>query len=1070
MKSIKKEKGSALLFSLAMLGLLMLMGLAYSLSARTNLEVAKAFRNSSVAERTALDATNTTVQDMRNMFLSVDAWFNVTGYHYNSSMLLDYRCPFYQGSTTFAHAGKKMDGNFNFFYKNMPWRNVCDDTWESSSSDLPLSYVYMLDMFSNKAYSGGHTSQGDQDGVAEALHFRTGFRRSLLPGDPDEPADRMAINTFLGTKEYLLWRHIRDMDDNFNLSGELDVNSSSHASTYGGAITGRFLSFAILENNKIDPDLLLQQEQTDPDKRIIEPQYFFDSLKDDCKLDLNKSYSINDFEPRNNNSIVMGWNSLEEMFHAGTFGNPESKQAEEDALVLSDILYPHSAELEAYQLVETNGPEMMEQDNGNELVEVPRLVRTDMQAVYPAMHRFNLQRLGISPFQGTAGVEKLLDGEDEVKSFWKENIPEQEVNITETSDSIPWLSQIRVEGDTDFIDPSTPAREKTNAEIIFSPKSKALQKQVAANLLDFCDKDHVPTTNYDEDDPYNTETYCGQEKVPCIHKIIFELKVEWDSTTKKHEIKDAYAHVTLMNMGDIKEGSSGSVSIQCENFVTSRWKSNVWHSNPCVHNIPLKSQNYTISTKSGDTKTVSIRLDGSLLDQVPWVWSQEGGNYGAFVAIDKMSVVLKNGADIFDVVTHDRNKDGNMFFVPQNGIIWWGSNIATTTLVDGGNYNIKCGLVFPDPRCNDSVTRCGLYRNLLMDNAKVSNPSYHDDDYEDDKSAFYQYGVASKQLIMPGYPDGEGRVDDTKLAGVDYDIEDYNDLSKISTSFIRNEKVESMWELGAIHRGEPFRTLNFCNSGVTGLYKNGDARVIDEIKLDKRHRKARSVRLSFGNCTAGSITYPRKEVMSQIGNQKQELDSASSKQALREQWRAPQYAFLRAVKKHADTDSYDDNPSSNLQFTTTEIDEVINNLYRYDCVWRDGHPSVCKAFHAVGFGRGRSGYARTLCLDSAVNNRQQEELFGKLGHLLGDRYFTYRIVSTAEEVHKLTMTPVEEKMYLDFRKSSNASERAKVPENWVYVNEDGWYKIRGRAKVMTQIHRDVYSDSFKIIKQQVLEE
>ena len=73
----------------------------------------------------------------------------------------------------------------------------------------------------------------------------------------------------------------------------------------------------------------------------------------------------------------------------------------------------------------------------------------------------------------------------------------------------------------------------------------------------------------------------------------------------------------------------------------------------------------------------------------------------------------------------------------------------------------------------------------------------------------------------------------------DYESQDdpaYNAGNKhISTAYIRHGKMESLWELGAIHRGAPWQTLNLkCGSkdGIhMGKYEDGDGHILDQVAL-----------------------------------------------------------------------------------------------------------------------------------------------------------------------------------------------------------------------------------------------
>ena len=72
---------------------------------------------------------------------------------------------------------------------------------------------------------------------------------------------------------------------------------------------------------------------------------------------------------------------------------------------------------------------------------------------------------------------------------------------------------------------------------------------------------------------------------------------------------------------------------------------------------------------------------------------------------------------------------------------------------------------------------------------------------------------------------------------VKFDESDWKNNRSFSTAYIRNAPMESLWELGAIHRGEPFRTINLKkfsdpdDSTITGKYSDGDAAILDYVKI-----------------------------------------------------------------------------------------------------------------------------------------------------------------------------------------------------------------------------------------------
>ena len=69
-----------------------------------------------------------------------------------------------------------------------------------------------------------------------------------------------------------------------------------------------------------------------------------------------------------------------------------------------------------------------------------------------------------------------------------------------------------------------------------------------------------------------------------------------------------------------------------------------------------------------------------------------------------------------------------------------------------------------------------------------------------------------------------------------------NDSTHISTAYIRHAPMQSLWELGAIHRGAPWQTINLkCGSknGVAmGSYETGDGHLLDQVALARSTEKA----------------------------------------------------------------------------------------------------------------------------------------------------------------------------------------------------------------------------------------
>ena len=113
---------------------------------------------------------------------------------------------------------------------------------------------------------------------------------------------------------------------------------------------------------------------------------------------------------------------------------------------------------------------------------------------------------------------------------------------------------------------------------------------------------------------------------------------------------------------------------------------------------------------------------------------------------------------------------------------------------------------------------------------------------------FYLMGIIMKHFIGKFATDHSlGSVNQnlglTDVAVTDKDVETSTTTEpwQVSTNYIRNAPMKSFWELGAIHRGAAWQTLNLTTyndlfiqqvaSEGFGTYTNGDANILSQVKL-----------------------------------------------------------------------------------------------------------------------------------------------------------------------------------------------------------------------------------------------
>ena len=105
-------------------------------------------------------------------------------------------------------------------------------------------------------------------------------------------------------------------------------------------------------------------------------------------------------------------------------------------------------------------------------------------------------------------------------------------------------------------------------------------------------------------------------------------------------------------------------------------------------------------------------------------------------------------------------------------------------------------------------------------------------------------GTRNSVINLGAYHDNE-RVSDPVYSG----------NNSISTAYIRHGQMISLWELGAIHRGTPWQTINLKCGTKNGTrmeaYQNGDGHLLDQIALvDSRFIEEPVVGMINLNCVA----------------------------------------------------------------------------------------------------------------------------------------------------------------------------------------------------------------------------
>jgi hypothetical protein len=248
-------------------------------------------------------------------------------------------------------------------------------------------------------------------------------------------------------------------------------------------------------------------------------------------------------------------------------------------------------------------------------------------------------------------------------------------------------------------------------------------------------------------------------------------------------------------------------------------------------------------------------------------------------------------------------------------------------------------------------------------------------------------------------------------AGSGYDAETIGDpVLGLSTAFIANRADITFWELGAVHRGHPWQTINLkaYNASNTGRsYNQGDAVLLEQIKL-------------------GSFNEMRGRV------------NANSQDGI--VW---QRVFDGLQVGCTYGDRITDGGTAVTAITTTERDNLATAV-------------ATSGINASS--RGQIAEIADLSDGSQVGqttDREQEEIIGKIANLLTVRQNVFTVLVAAQTL-------------LD-----TGTNNPNTSDSGVYktvAGNDYYYRVQSEHKLLATVYRDALTNTFRVVNLEHLED
>lgn len=511
-----------------------------------------------------------------------------------------------------------------------------------------------------------------------------------------------------------------------------------------------------------------------------------------------------------------------------------------------------------------------------------------------------------------------------------------------------------------------------------------LTQQIAANLVDFCDGDSFATTNT----PWNTTTepaYCGNEQVPYFNEFTMTLRAERtafveagvDKFLFRLRLMPTIELVNIFAAGALPAGACRlRIALTCQ--LKGKDSSN---NNVALPAAPL-ARELTFDFSPGDVNPLGYLshafTEASTATLVYEVERTSDLSNAAFTLTLNRIVALAGTAD----------NDAQI----QDIAFWNSSSGPSATLPATGIPELQtASLEVADPRCNHR----SLFWKWKTDGASLIFSSDNSNHTQDDDNT---------DLNNAAGGDLEETVTFTGTTPQTF-----------STAFIRNAPPHSLWELGAIHRGEPFRTINLTAfSATTGSYASGDAILLDQVKLGPGH-------FTRGKFNANA--------------------------------RNPQ-AAAELVKGIDLNDDY----SSACAYTPAATPPTFAEAMWGDPAWQRG------AFVAV----------LNQAFPAPRHNRQAEALIGRTAQLLTTRNDAYTIITIGQSLRQLRNVLNDTQLAL-VRTTLPAATKyfCRIDENGDGTEEplqSRYCSILATQKIQAQIVRDAWRNTVITIQKRYMEE
>lgn len=553
----------------------------------------------------------------------------------------------------------------------------------------------------------------------------------------------------------------------------------------------------------------------------------------------------------------------------------------------------------------------------------------------------------------------------------------------------------KFDGDVQFCIPfldKMKTKQFSIGSVNVSADNEDVAKDIAANMIDFCDKDNKATIDQDAMDKYDTSDpvepeYCGNELVPYVNEVKLDfdiLRTHTGAADYRFDLKymPTVEFVNIFNedvsADDIVVNMVGTFEIVCG---TTR------QNGPVSTTTEILNDRISVNMTGGVSISKNDEFDSVTGSSLTWfssvihgttaVDAATGNTYYSLpdatinFSIDKIVVATKSTTGLHDLAYINVNKTKS---VTVNGF----TNVVDPTTINNYDNTVYVDAECYDPRVNHKSADWDVY---IVDQAADSDRETIGD-------------------INTCYTNLDTLADDGTI-----DLEDYSSM-KFSTAYIKNAPFDSLWELGSVSRGEPFRTINLTkytsSDSTDGYYTDGDAAILDQVKI-------------------GPARYAQGKFNPNSRNAK---------------------LYREVIMKGIDLDDTYDDPSYDGNKTCGTLEDGDWEKPTYE----------------------RGALANVMAKLSYDNDREAEAYIGRTANILSTRSDAYTIIIVAQSMQELDSSVADAWESDTSRWESDNFMKSIVNPTKYNLNSGNRYcSILGTQIMLVNVVRDAWTNEFKIV-------